>query len=328
MTPKPIYILILVMILSLLLLGAAPSPAAAPPSGAAASAPAANAPAPPAPPAPPTPRAERHVFYLSPGSSWLGVSIADIDAQRAGELGLKEERGAEIKAVVSGGPAEAAGLRKGDVLLQYGDARIESVSQVTRLVEETPIGRTVTVRYLRGGTQGTAQVKVSEREGPTRMHDIIKRIEIPDIEIPDIELPDLDFDLPVIALEGIPSTLRLGASIETLTPQLGGYFGAPDGKGVLVRSVSKGSSGEKAGLKAGDVILEVDDERIVDASDLRGALRGRRGSDIRLTILRDRRQQTLKVAAPEEGRSGRHGGRIHVPAPAGPGPAADGATSL
>jgi serine protease Do len=257
----------------------------------------------PAPHAPHPPGHPRDVIFFSSGGSWLGVSIADISAERAKELKLREESGAEIRAVSPGSPAEEAGLKEEDVILEYQGSRVEGSAQLTRMVRETPPGRTVTLEIWRDGSPRSVKVKVAEHErphGPGRMIDK-RRIEIPHIDIPEIDIPDID--LPEIeALGSIPVSVRLGASVENLTEQLGEYFGVKGGEGALVRSVHKASPGEEAGLRAGDIIIKVDDERIADTSDLRSALRGRRGKEITLTVVRDRREQRLTVAAPSEER--------------------------
>jgi serine protease Do len=274
------------------------------------------APAPPAsptPPAQPTPPPSPHdrVFFFHSGGSWLGVSIADVSAERAKEVGLKEERGAEVKAVLPGSPAEEAGLKAGDVILEYQGTRVEGVAQLTRLVRETPAGRTVGLEVFRDGSARRVQVKMTEREighgphkrlkigrfeGPDAEWHDMPEIDLPAIEIPDIEIPDL----PLIG--ALPPSLRLGAVVESVGKQLGEYFGVKDGEGVLVRSVRKGSPGDQAGLRAGDVIIKVDDERVGDSSDLRQALRDRRDKDLVLTVVRDRREQTLKLPAPKRER--------------------------
>ncbi len=84
---------------------------------------------------------EEKVFFFSSGGAWLGVNIADIDGARAKELGLKEERGADVQTVVPGSPAAEAGIKEGDVILEYQGTKIEGVAQLTRLVRETPAGR-------------------------------------------------------------------------------------------------------------------------------------------------------------------------------------------
>jgi len=276
----------LVLVSALLLLTAAPAAAARP-----------APPAPPAPDQPPAPAAaprppRDHTIFMSAGGSWLGVSIADIGPDRARELGMKEETGAEITSVVPGSPAEQAGLQKKDVILEYQGTRIEGAMQLTRMVRETPPGREVALRTLRGGTVRPVKVKLSGNGGEEHERMFHRRIEIPPIEMPEIDLPDI----PI--LESMPSSSRLGVSIENLGDQLGEYFGVKGGEGVLVRSVKKGSPADGAGLRAGDVIVKVDGDRISDASDLRSALRDHRGRTFPLSIVRERREQSVTVTLP------------------------------
>jgi membrane-associated protease RseP (regulator of RpoE activity) len=254
------------------------------------------APAPPAPPEQPAPERDvvKEVMIFRSGGSRLGVSIDDISADRAKELKLKEDTGVEIKSVLPDSPAAEAGLEEGDVILEYQGSRVESAAQLVRMVHETPPGRTVTLLVSRDGSIRTVRAKVEEREDEHRRFLRGHRIEIPHIEIPEIEIPDIP------GLGSIPSSVRLGAQVESLTDQLGEYFGVKNGEGVLVQSVRKGAPGEAAGLRAGDVIIRVDDEEVADSSDLRSALRERRGKQLKLTIVRDRREQTLTVAAPKD----------------------------
>src|SRR5881409_38133 len=253
-------------------------------------------PTPPPQPAPapeaPTPPHD-HMLFFSSGGSWLGVSVADITSERARDLKLKEERGVEIKAVMPGSPAEEAGLKSGDVILEYQGTRVEGAMQLTRMVRETPPGRTVTLAIVHEGETRAARVKVAEHDGGERGRRYRTEIEIPHIEIPDVDVPDI----PLIG--GMQSSMRLGVTVESLTEQLGEFFGVKNGDGVLVRSVKKGSPAESAGLRAGDVILKVDGERIADTADLRSALRERRGKEFPVVIVRDRREQTLSVSLPK-----------------------------
>jgi membrane-associated protease RseP (regulator of RpoE activity) len=276
-----------------------------------------KAPRPPQPakaPAAPTPEAHKKVIIFRSGGSWLGVQIADVDADRAREIGMREEAGAEIQAVTPDSPAEEAGLEKGDVILDYQGTRIEGVAQLTRLVRETPAGRTATLKVFRDGSTRTFQVKVGERgdrEAPDAdRHIQIFRgdgdgegrwIQIPDV--PDVqEIPNFDMemfgdsDMPgLLSLHGVRGRPRLGAVVDDVGPQLAEFFGLKQEGGVLVKSVKKGSPGDNAGLKAGDVIVRVDDESVEDISDLSLALSTRRDKEVRLTVVRDRREQTITV---------------------------------
>jgi len=253
-------------------------------------------PTPPAQPAPapeaPTPPHD-HMLFFSSGGSWLGVSVADITGERARDLKLKEERGVEIKAVMPGSPAEEAGLKAEDVILEYQGTRVEGAMQLTRMVRETPPGRTVTLAIVHDAEPRTVKVKVAEHEGGERGRRFRTEIEIPPIEIPDVDVPEIPL------LGGMQSSMRLGVTAERLTEQLGEYFGVKNGEGVLVRSVKKGSPAESAGLRAGDVILKIDGEKVTDTADLRSALRERRGKEFPIVIVRDRREQTLTVSIPK-----------------------------
>ena len=92
---------------------------------------------------------------------------------------------------------------------------------------------------------------------------------------------------------------RLGIDAEDLNGQLGSYFGAPDGEGVLIREVNGGSAAEKAGLKSGDVITSLDGERIRSLGDLREQLASKRDAKtVKLGVLRNKSEMTIGVEMP------------------------------
>jgi len=264
---------------------------------------------------------ERQVYIFSSGGSWLGVNVGDINEKRAAELGLEQAAGAEIQSVVPDSPAAEAGLVEGDVILKYQGERIEGVRQLTRMVRETPAGRVTNLQVWSGGSTRMVQVKVAEREhqwdvrhegDPDFEHFEMPEIpEMPDIEMPNIEIPEINIPR-IMSFVGLPSSARLGVVIDNLNEQLGEFFGVDDGKGVLVRSVVKGSRAEAAGIKAGDVIIEIDDVAISDSSDLRMALRDRRGESLQVTVVRERHQKRLSVAAPENDEKGESGSGEYI----------------
>jgi membrane-associated protease RseP (regulator of RpoE activity) len=102
----------------------------------------------------------------------------------------------------------------------------------------------------------------------------------------------------------VHSSLRSGLMVENISPQLGDFFGVKGGKGVLVRSVDKGSRGEKAGFRAGDVVVKVNNEAVGDTSDFTHALRSSPGHAATVTVIRDRREQNLTLPLPEKKDSG------------------------
>jgi membrane-associated protease RseP (regulator of RpoE activity) len=92
--------------------------------------------------------------------------------------------------------------------------------------------------------------------------------------------------------------------VENITPQLGDFFGVKDGKGVLVRSVEKGSRGEKAGFRAGDVVVKVNNQPVHDTSDFTHALRSSSGGTASVTVMREKKEQNLTLTLPEKKDSG------------------------
>jgi len=289
----------------------------------------------PEPPGTPAPDVHKKVIIFRSGGSWLGVQIADVDADRARDLGMKEEAGAEVQAVSPGSPAEKAGLEKGDVILEYQGTRVEGVSQLTRLVRETPAGRSANLKVFRDGSTRTFTVKVgerSDREAPEAGQHVftyhgdgegnwVESPDVPDIpEIPNIDirgLEDLDNIPGLLEMRGFGGRPRLGAEVDDVGPQLAGFFGLKQDGGVLVKSVKKGSAGDNAGLKAGDVIVRVDDETVEDTSDLSLALRQRRDKEVKLTVVRDRREQSMTIPpAPPADSEGTPRGHRHGGAPA------------
>ena len=112
-----------------------------------------------------------------------------------------------------------------------------------------------------------------------------------------------DFDVPVSVVI-VHSSSRSGLMVENITPQLGEFFGVKDGKGVLVRSVEKGSRGEKAGFRAGDVVVKVNNQPVHDTSDFTHALRSSSGGSAAVTVMREKREQNLTLPLPEKKDSG------------------------
>lgn len=255
---------------------------------------------------------DKKVVIFRSGGSWLGVQIADLDADRGKELGLKDVHGAEVQSVSPGSPAEAAGVQEGDVIVDYQGTRVEGVAQLTRLVHETPAGRTANLKVFRGGSTKEIQVTMKGRddeEAPGNMHiwsadaDAEGNMHWMNVPAPPappgVDLEGLDERLRDLGALGLPGGRpRLGINVDSVGKQLSTYFGLKQEGGVLVTSVAKGSQGETAGLKAGDVIVKVDDEQVTDADDLHRAMMDRRSKALTLTIVRERREQTIKVPEP------------------------------
>lgn len=236
-------------------------------------------------------------------SSYLGVDIANISTERLNTLKLKEEHGVEVTMVDQDAPAGKAGIKEHDVILTMNGMAIESKPQLQRMIHETPPGRVVTLGLSRDGQPMTIKVQLTDRRNEFSLTgmDKFKNKDF-HVEIPPI--PNMDFDIPNIGVVYVHSSMRSGVMVENLTPQLGEFFGAKNGSGVLVRSVEKGSSAEKAGLRAGDVITRVGDQPVNDTSDFTHALHSHGAGTVSVAVIRDKKEQTLTLTLPEHKESG------------------------
>ena len=233
------------------------------------------------------------------GSSYMGVDIADVTSERLSALKLKEEHGAEITMVDADAPAGKAGLREHDVILSVNGTTIESAAQLRRMIKETPPGRVVALGISRDGQPQTIKVQLADRNKSKSWQPGNHEFNFKMPELP--ALPDFDMPVTVVIAH---SSVRSGLMVENITPQLGEFFGAKDGKGALVRSVEKGSRGEKAGFRAGDVVVKVNGQPVHSATDFTASLRKSSAGSVTVIILRDKHEQTLTLTLPDKKDSG------------------------
>lgn len=224
--------------------------------------------------------------------SYLGVRLTDIDNERAKALRLGDPRGVEVKRVEEGSPAEEAGLKAGDVILSYNGENILGAQQLGRLVAETPQGRKVKIQYWRDGK--TAETVVTTGAA----HSSWTFPRAPGFEMPEIRgfnIPDIPN--PIV----IWKNSMLGFECEQIDSQLAEFFGVKHG--VLIRSVDKGSPGEKAGLRAGDVVTAVGGRTVSSARDLSSYIFSRAESHppqpITVELTRTKKSVTITLNLPE-----------------------------
>ena len=231
-------------------------------------------------------------------SSYLGVDIADVTTERLGALKLKEEKGVEVTMVDQDAPAGKAGIKEHDVILTMNGNTVESGAQLRRMIHEMPPGRVVSFGLSRDGQPMTVKVQLADKHGEfthwpnSDVH----------VKIPDIHFPEMDF--PSIMVNVVTTSARSGLSVENITPQLGEFFGVKNGNGVLVRAVEKGSRAEKAGIRAGDVIVKVNDQPVHDTSDFAHAVKSQNGKSISVGVIREKKEQNLNLTLPESKESG------------------------
>jgi S1-C subfamily serine protease len=204
---------------------------------------------------------------------WLGVEIGEVTPDNAKDLKLSNVRGVVVKDVEPDSPAAKAGLKENDVITQYDGQAVEGTVQFRRLVRETPPGHTVALAVSHDGAVENLSIELGDRgaffekkmQGKMRDFGGVQSFVTPNTEF--------NFSGPEAFTLMDNRTPVLGISAEDLTGQLGAYFGAPDDSGILVREVRSGTAAEKAGLKAGDVIVQLDGKPVRTLSELRGQLR-------------------------------------------------------
>lgn len=238
----------------------------------------------------------------SGGGSYLGVDTCDITAERVGPLHLKEERGVEVTMVDQDAPAGKAGVREHDVILSINGEAIQGVEQLRRIIHEIPPGRTVSIGISRDGQPLTLPAQLARRKDYSALAPEFKFV-MPNLTT----LPEMDIPASIVVVH---SSARSGLMVENMSSQLSDFFGAKDGQGILVRSVEKGSCGEKAGFHAGDVIVRVNGEPVNDAGDFGQALRNRKSNTVTINIIRGRKEQTLSLTLPELKHTGFENGAL------------------
>jgi S1-C subfamily serine protease len=239
------------------------------------------------------------------GRAFLGVGLDEVEG---------DARGAKVRTVEPDSPAEKAGFQEGDVIVGFDGAEVRSARQLVRLVRETPSGRVVPIEVKRAG--GTRELTATLAERPHRLHAGRGLIHVPGsedfdvtIDVPESPLlehgadpqafrwhGDDDHDFTMFLGSGRP---RLGIRFIEIEGQLADYFGLAAGAGVLVSSVNEDSPAAKAGLKAGDVVLELGGQAIRHGGDLRRAIRNvEGGGSVTLKLQRDGKPLEVEAVLP------------------------------
>jgi serine protease Do len=167
---------------------------------------------------------------------WLGVSIQEVTPELAKSFDLKEKKGALVSQVVSGSPAEKAGIEQGDIILEFDGKEVSDAKDLPRIVASTPVDKTVTLKVSRNGKITDRQVKIGEME---------EKVEV----------------------TKAPSHKSLGITVQNLTPEIAKGLGLKKETGVVVTRVEPGSAAADAGIQTGDVIREVNRKPIKDVEE-------------------------------------------------------------
>jgi hypothetical protein len=237
-------------------------------------------------------------LLLHAGSQgYLGVDIADVDNEKAQALKLKEVRGAIITLIDHDAPAGQIGLKVNDVVLQLNGQAVEGAEQLRRLLREIPAGRKVSLVISRDGNLQTLAVELADRR--VMEQEVWNKIGTSKDTVTQPSGMGIlsgsgegtvpgGFHMPFFG-----SSLNVGALVEPLTSQMAEYLGVPNG--LMVKQVARKSAADAAGLKAFDVILKVGSDAIVTSADWERSLHANQGKPVQVTILRDKKQQTVTL---------------------------------
>jgi len=231
---------------------------------------------------------------------WVGIYIQKIDQDLKESENLPSTNGVYVVGVVKDSPARKAGVLKGDVILQFDGREAKSVRGLTRDIEDCKPGDTKTLVIQRDGDKKTVKIVIGEgsSEGEFSWTDDGSIAPLPDI--PDIDMVPPDPPHAFAFSLGQLSNSRIGVALYELSGQLADYFGAKNG-GALINEVVKDGPADKAGLQAGDVIVQVDHKPVENVADIRQRIQKKDGGDVAtITVLRrGNEERTVDVTVEE-----------------------------
>jgi serine protease Do len=187
---------------------------------------------------------------------WLGVVIQNLDPSLAKQFDVDVIEGVLISDVQDGSPAKEAGFERGDIVIEYNDRKIADINELRNKVAQTEVGKKVKVKVLRGSKEKVLTVKIGEQPAD------------------------------LFAVGALPGGKDLGMTVQDLTEELAGSLGYEGESGVVVSAVEQGSSAAEADIKEGDLIKEVNREKIANVKEFKQALKSEKGKDILLLIRR------------------------------------------
>jgi len=193
---------------------------------------------------------------------WLGVMIQRITPDLKDKLGLKDKKGALVADIPPGGPADKAGIKRGDVIVSFDEKEIKEMKDLPYIVASTPVGKNVTVEVIRKGRTKSIQVEIGALEE--------------------------EKEPPKVA-EASPG---LGVTLKELTPELARNFGLSETSGLVVVQVERNSPAAVVGMRPGDIILEIDQEPMKDLEQFIDKIKNYKVGDT-ILFLTKRRGVTL-----------------------------------
>ncbi len=214
----------------------------------------------------------------SDGDGWLGVSIQDMSQSLAKSMEIETMEGALVNEVMEDSPAEKAGIREEDVIVEFNGAKVVDADDLATNVRKLDPETKANLVLMRGKERRSYEITIGKAP---RMRTMAFHHPRPP------RAPRAHIWM---------SHSSLGMEVQELNEQLGAYFGAPTNEGVLVTSVEKDGSAEKAGLKAGDVVLKVENQIVREEDDIWDEVEEyKKGDKVKFEIIRDKSRKTLTL---------------------------------
>ncbi len=286
--------------------------------------------------------AQTFAFSFDGDGGYLGVQSIEVTNENFAKFGLREVRGVAVDKVLEGSPAAAAGIKDGDVIVRFNGEEITSTRKLTRLVSEVAPDHQVKLTVVRNGSEQEVTATVGKRpmpkfgegnfaftmpptgkieapgfQGLERLKDLPQMKDFPKGDFPQVFMAPKDGEAFTWRMgEG----RQIGVGVSPLTRQLAQHFGVESG--VLINEVRENSPAAKAGLKAGDVIVEIDGKTAKGDFDLIRAINSKKEGDVSVTFVRDGKRQTVSItpeASKDAGflfRNGDENGSFPTPPPA------------
>jgi serine protease Do len=173
---------------------------------------------------------------------WIGVTIQTITPEIAQSFGLKEPKGVIVAYVVPGGPADSAGIKRGDIIVAFDGQNIKNSTDLPLLVAGTPVGRTVDVKVIRSGQGVGLKIKIEQLTEQR------------------------------VASQMQPPMMDLGMQVGDISPIVRSELGIKEKSGVVVLNVTAGSPADDAGIQTGDLIKELNHKPVKDLKDYNNAM--------------------------------------------------------
>jgi serine protease Do len=235
------------------------------------------------------------------GGGYLGIMMQELSKDIREGLALKSKQGVLVSDIIDGSPADKAGLQEGDVIIEYDGKKVDSPTGLKDLVSKTETNKKVRVKYIRDSETKTVQVTIAEWP-----EDDVFGFTVPD---------DADFDMEFLSPGDLNVRMlhrgRLGVRVSDINEDLSSYFKVDEGKGVLVLEVYGESTAQKVGVKAGDVIVKLDDRDIGSVPELQKQVADvDSGDEFDLTVVRKGKKMTLEGKMEKDDWAARQYGKL------------------